>query len=210
MEDFFDKFKDNLENRPPPEFEERDWNDLEQKLERADKPNKQFAMMWFLLPLLLLLLGSNGYWVYKLSLQTTKPTQLIIKTDTIWKNSVVYQTDTIYRTQVIYTQPIHQSARKTSSNTIQNNRLTFHSTKWSTFGEKLFTSELFSSRPHKHYTSYSAMPKLLNGTNSTPGLSSSTQLQNFQVIDKADQFGVSPLLPIIDLSLLNDNIRPTT
>lgn len=103
MDDFFKQLKDNLENRAEPASEERDWQDLQKRLDQHEKKRPAgFAWWWWLaLPLLLLLLGLNGAFFWELRKANQKIYTLEIQSDTIYKTQVIYQRDTIYKTRVI-------------------------------------------------------------------------------------------------------------
>lgn len=99
MDDFFKQFRDNLENRPEPAPEERDWQDLKKRLDQHGKKRGAGFAWWWLA--LLLLLGLNGAFFYELRKANQKIHVLEIQRDTIYKTQVIYQTDTIYKTRVI-------------------------------------------------------------------------------------------------------------
>lgn len=104
MDDFFKQFRNNLENRPEPVPEERDWQDLQKRLEQHGKKRAVgFAWWWWwlALPLLLLLLGLNSLSFWELRKANQKIASLEMHRDTIYKTQVIYQTDTIYKTRII-------------------------------------------------------------------------------------------------------------
>ena len=103
MDNFFDDLKNNLENRPQPEFEESSWLAMQQKMHPEEKKSsKGFAGWWWMALLAIPLVISNG-WMY---LQMEKAEALLekieIQRDTIFKTQIIYQTDTIYQTQIIH------------------------------------------------------------------------------------------------------------
>ncbi|MFN0175401.1 MAG: outer membrane beta-barrel protein [Saprospiraceae bacterium] len=102
MEDFLKQFRENLENRPEPNFEERDWQDMQARLERAGlKGAPIFPFWWLALPFLLLLLGSNTFFFWQWQKAKQQVLTMEIRHDTVFQTRVVYTTDTIYRTRVV-------------------------------------------------------------------------------------------------------------
>lgn len=102
MEDIFKQFRDHLESRPEPSFEEQDWLDLQKRLDRKRKKRLAgFAWQWLALPCLLLLLGSNTLFYLELRQANQRIERLDLRQDTIVLTRVIYRTDTIYQTRVI-------------------------------------------------------------------------------------------------------------
>ena len=100
MEDFFKQFRQNLEHRPEPGFEEQDWQDLQKRLDRKDKKPPPLLIWWLGLPLMLLI-GAN-IWLFQAMQKASRQTAALeIRRDTIVQTRVVYITDTIYRTRVL-------------------------------------------------------------------------------------------------------------
>ncbi len=100
MEDFFKQFQKQLEKRPAPSFEERDWQTLQQRLTQFhQKQSATFGWGWLALPLLLLLAGTNAWWYYRT--ETTQPARQGIQPDTVFQTQVLYQTDTVYVTRMV-------------------------------------------------------------------------------------------------------------
>lgn len=100
MEDFFKQFRDNLERRPAPSFELRDWQDLEKRLEKQKAERKAIPIWWwFAWPLLLLSLSANALLYSGLK---TSGRQIVyeIKRDTVFQTRVVFTRDTIYKTRI--------------------------------------------------------------------------------------------------------------
>ncbi len=102
MEDFFKQFRDNLEQRPEPKFEARDWQDMQARLER-DGPKRPaaFAWWWMAVPFMLLLTGSNAFFFWQWKKTEQQVSSLELRHDTVFHTRVVYTTDTIFRTRVI-------------------------------------------------------------------------------------------------------------
>lgn len=107
MEEFIKQFRDNLEKRAEPPFEERDWQDIAQRLDNnRDKKKGAIAWAWLILLLLLLLSGSNAFMYVELSNIRKLSKNHLVQTDTIIIAKVIYKTDTIY-------QPIQNIAANT-------------------------------------------------------------------------------------------------
>lgn len=102
MEDFFKQFRDKLENRPEPKLEERDWQDMQARLER-DGPKRPAALAWWwmVVPFMLLLTGSNAFFFWQWKKTEQRVSSLELRHDTVFHTRVVYTTDTIFRTRVI-------------------------------------------------------------------------------------------------------------
>lgn len=102
MEEFYQQFKDNLENRPEPEFDPAAWTDLERRMERAaGNAGRVFNWWWAAVPLLLLLLGSNFFLYRQLSHNNRQINALVLQKDTVLQRQVIFQLDTIYQTRTI-------------------------------------------------------------------------------------------------------------
>ncbi|MFN0034778.1 MAG: outer membrane beta-barrel protein [Saprospiraceae bacterium] len=102
MEDFFKQFRENLESRPEPAFEERDWKDMQARLERdGGKRPAAFAWGWLALPFVLLLTGSNAFFFWQWKKAEQRVSTLEIRRDTVFHTRVVHTADTIYRTRVL-------------------------------------------------------------------------------------------------------------
>lgn len=102
MEDFFKQFRDNLENRPEPKLEERDWQDMQARLERSGpKRPAAFVWWWMAVPFMLLLTGSNAFFFWQWKKTEQQVSSLELRHDTVFHTRVVYTTDTIFRTRVI-------------------------------------------------------------------------------------------------------------
>jgi len=82
MEDFLKQFRDNLERRPEPVFEEHDWQDMQSRLESDRATPKAWVWWWMAVPFMFLLTGSNAFFFWHpsrtvdglLLLQPGKPT----------------------------------------------------------------------------------------------------------------------------------------
>jgi hypothetical protein len=102
MDDFFKQFKDNLDARPAPGFEEKDWRNLSRHLDRpTEKRWLPVAWWWVALPLLFLLLGSNVLFFSELRDTRQKMAVLETRRDTVFLTKVIYQTDTIFQTKIV-------------------------------------------------------------------------------------------------------------
>jgi hypothetical protein len=103
MEDFFKQFKENMENRPEPQFEERDWVDMEKRLDRLGrKPRAAFAWWWLALPLMLLI--SNTFFFLEWQNSQRQFSMPELNRDTVFQTKMIYLTDTVYRTRTVYKQ----------------------------------------------------------------------------------------------------------
>jgi hypothetical protein len=96
MNRFFTTIRDNLNNRPEPKFEENDWLALQEQL--PQKPTRSFgaAAIWWLLPFVIISLGSNAFLFSELKSTKKMVTEIGFQKDTIYQSSVIYKTDTIY------------------------------------------------------------------------------------------------------------------
>lgn len=114
MEDFFKQFRDNLERRPPPSFEERDWQDLNKRLGQEDK-KRPVILTWrsLALPLLLLSLGANVLLYGELSILRQRDVAFEMRRDTVFQTNVVLKTDTIFRTRFVRDETVPPSAFNT-------------------------------------------------------------------------------------------------
>lgn len=102
MEDFYKQFKDNLENRPEPRFEEKDWQVLEKKLDQSKGSSRKGLAWWWLLPVLLLpLLIGNAFFFLEWKKTNRKYDQLSILRDTIYLSQTIIQRDTVYQERII-------------------------------------------------------------------------------------------------------------
>ena len=103
MDELFDQIKDNLENRPEPQFEESSWNDMQGKLD-AKAASINGLLGWRLaaaaLIFLLLSLGFNAWLLLDRNGEGQKHTAGLIDS-TIVEKHVILKTDTIYQTRVI-------------------------------------------------------------------------------------------------------------
>ncbi len=102
MDDFFKQFKENLDARPEPSFEEKDWRKLSNRLDRqAGKRPLPVVWWWAALPLALLLLGANVLFFSELKDARQKIAALEMHRDTVYLTKVVYLTDTVYQTRIV-------------------------------------------------------------------------------------------------------------
>ena len=100
MDDFFQQFRENLENRPEPAFEERDWRGMERLLDEQGKKRPFAPAWWWVLPFLILLLAANAFVLLEQRKANQKLSELASRRDTVYHTRVVYLTDTIYQTVV--------------------------------------------------------------------------------------------------------------
>ena len=102
MEDLFKQFRENLESRPEPAFESRDWQDMQARLDRngLNRP-PAFAWWWMTVPFMLLLTGSNAFFFWQWKKATQPVSNLEIRHDTVFHTQVIYTNDTVYRTRVL-------------------------------------------------------------------------------------------------------------
>lgn len=102
MENFFKQFRDNLERRPQPAFEERDWRGLEKRLEQqGEKRPAALAWWWLVWPFLLLSLGANGLLYSKLKISRQQVAVREIQRDTVFQTQVMLMRDTVYQIRVV-------------------------------------------------------------------------------------------------------------
>lgn len=99
MDDLFKNIKDNLENRPEPPFDERAWQNMENRLDK--KPWKGTGLVGWVLPIVLGgLLLSNIFFYKKLNDSNSKLSSLELRADTIFNTRYIYQYDTVYSNKV--------------------------------------------------------------------------------------------------------------
>lgn len=102
MEDFFKQFRDNLERRPQPAFEERDWQGLEKRLDQqGEKRPAGLAWWWLAWPLLLLSLGANVLLYSELKATRQQIAAPETRRDTVFLTQTIFRTDTIYQTSTV-------------------------------------------------------------------------------------------------------------
>jgi len=102
MNYFLNQFRDNLDGRPQPPFEERDWRDLEKRLDRQNK--KRPAALWFfVLPLLAASLTGNLFLLKKLQHQRPKMAAVVAAShsDTVFVARIEWRRDTIFKTRTV-------------------------------------------------------------------------------------------------------------
>jgi len=122
MEDFFKQFRENLKRRPEPDFEERDWKDMQKRLNRTGRKQPiGFAWWWLAIPALLLLMGSNVLFYKKMQHANQRIALLETGKDSIFRTQMVYIRDTIYQIRIQH----HYIQRPTS---ILSERTTFAAT----------------------------------------------------------------------------------
>ncbi len=109
MEDFYQSLKDNLDNRPEPDFKEGAWDDLEGRLDALQKKDGRVVVWpWWsyaalaLLPLSILL----NAWLFlrqgdKVTMEEESGIVESLLVDTVYQTRIVYQSDTVYRTKVM-------------------------------------------------------------------------------------------------------------
>jgi len=101
MDDFFKQFRDNIENRPEPSFEEGDWQKLEKRLAEQGQRRPAALAWWWAVPLLLLLAGANAFMLLEQRKVNRKIYALETIRDTVYQTRVIYLADTIYQTRVV-------------------------------------------------------------------------------------------------------------
>ena len=103
MDDFYKKIKDNIKNRPEPEFHENAWQRMQERMQqqtvspvvRDNRFNKRTVL---LLALLLLSSALLNLWLFSRLNNPQNAIQQIYthQIDTILKTNVIYQRDTIF------------------------------------------------------------------------------------------------------------------
>lgn len=114
MDNFFKQFQDNLENRPEPPFEEKDWLALEKQLPpQHQKHPLSMWLLWGLAPLLLCSLAANWFFYNKMKntelavdslnsrFEAVNSKTIVIQSDTIYKINTIIERDTIYKTRIL-------------------------------------------------------------------------------------------------------------
>ena len=174
MDNFLKQFKDNLENRPEPQFEENDWQILAQRLPiKQEKQPLSILMLWGLLPLFLLSLGANWFFYNKikntedkmavlnsrLEMGLLNTNSMAIQRDTIHKIRTVYERDTIYKTNILRETIVSYLPAISNDLNNKNNLLItpFNST------EKIINGEL-----NNNSISINSMGKTINNELNTP------------------------------------------
>lgn len=101
MADFFDEFKNNINNRPEPEFAPEDWAEMNARLEARQR--RSVPLWWWSTAALLLLLAGSNIWWFSQSNSTvdSTATSATVKTDTVFQKEIVYRIDTVIRTERI-------------------------------------------------------------------------------------------------------------
>lgn len=144
MDNFFDDLKNNLEQRPEPEFEESAWLSMKEKLQ-PNKNQRKAIGWWWLSWLILPLIMSNG-WMY---LQLKNANQLAedsqnsiveIRRDTIFTSQTIYIRDTVYKNNstIIY------KNNPTENFQIAQNLSSYFSTSKNSF----FKKNIFNNSPN--------------------------------------------------------------
>lgn len=103
MKDFFDQFRENLAGRPEPEFDLRDWQKLEARLDESPA-KRHFALpflWWIALPLGLLLLGANISFWFEIRQAHQAIEKMESRRDTVYVSKVIHYTDTVFVTRVL-------------------------------------------------------------------------------------------------------------
>lgn len=103
MSDFFNQFRQNLEQRPAPQFEENDWLAFQKRLDSLRENRPAFAGWWWLfLPLLASSLAANGLLFREIKQSKKVVSSLEIHRDTVLLTRLIYQTDTVFQTRLVY------------------------------------------------------------------------------------------------------------
>lgn len=109
MEDFYKTFKDNLENRPEPAFNERAWQTMQSQLDALDQ-SKSRVVVWpwwsyAMLALLPLSIFLNAWLFMQRSDEPTRfpkeASMTLLQPDTVIQTKLVYQRDTIVQVRII-------------------------------------------------------------------------------------------------------------
>lgn len=142
MADFYEDFKNNINNRPEPDFNSEDWANMDARLDA--RPRRVVPLFWWsTAALLLLLLGSNIWWFSQNQYgqnETFNNTKTVIIKDTIYQKEIIYRIDTVVQIQRIVESKIIASAAPNAP-----------------FYSQSFTSNgLFSNNENKYLTQKSA------------------------------------------------------
>lgn len=123
MDKFLQQFKDNLENTPPPTFDNQDWEDMQQRLAAQQTPptsNMGRYLAGLAAALLLCSLAFNWVIYDKFQQVSDKISNTEYRKDSMVYTKVIYQTDTIFRTHTIYINTSENSATPPNSNSSSN------------------------------------------------------------------------------------------
>ena len=153
MADFYEDFKNNINNRPEPDFNPADWADMDARLNES--PKRAIPLFWWSTgALLLLLLGSNIWWIFhneKMNSQVSNSTNTVVVRDTIIQREIIYQIDTVVQIQRIVEVENGEIARFStpsfsqllaSNGLFPNNNNKFLSQKSALFQKEFPTSDL--------------------------------------------------------------------
>lgn len=206
MDNFFDEIKDNLENRPQPEFEESAWLAMQNKMQEEDHPRRRAAgwwwLSWFVIPLLL----SNGWMYVQMEKTEVLLHKMELQRDTIYKTQIIYQTDTIYQSnisqqEIVNSLPVY--SQKTSEKTIllQNNFLTesIFKDQFDIGKLSILSTPVFQNRASRNYWN----SILSSSKNLSPEQTNTAQTEE-GIITSVATFQVSPFIPSWSWSVLKN------
>ena len=112
MDNFFDDLKNNLNNRPEPEFEDSAWLAMEKKMQPPKERKRYFGGLWLMLFTIPFIFASGySYLQMKEAQAAVNEMELQIVRDTVYSTRTVYVRDTIYQST-----PIARSKSLKSSN----------------------------------------------------------------------------------------------
>lgn len=135
MADFYDDFKNNINNRSEPDFNSADWSDMDARLN--ERPRQNIPLFWWsTAALILLLLGSNAWWFSqnkKADDKISTEINTVVLRDTIIQKEIIYQIDTVVQIQRILEIKNNAAAKRASvvaqsfasNNPFLNNKTTF-------------------------------------------------------------------------------------
>ena len=103
MDEFYNQFKENLENRPEPAYEPDDWNDMTQRLDQLQPKSSKWKRWAAVAALLLFLLANGGvlFWLWRTNNQMAHLNQKmqLSQKDTIVIKETIYHKDTVFLVQ---------------------------------------------------------------------------------------------------------------
>lgn len=117
MKDFYEQFRENLENRPETDYQQNWWDRLEHDLNKEEQKRPKGGAWWWAAAaaLLLLLLGTNALFFMELQKSNERLASLEMRTDTVYQTKIIYQTDTIYQTRTISEKTVPPNTSFTTS-----------------------------------------------------------------------------------------------
>lgn len=215
MDNFFKSMRDQMENRPEPNFREDAWNALNKQLDEAQYPAKVSNRNWWAAAAILLLLGSTllNFWFYNqlkdANTIATKET-VIFKTDTVHHTQHTYFRDTIIQTrfiaQSVPTNVYHNAYTNTGINSFgfPNFSSSFSRPMYASLLPKSNRPSLFSSAPDdqsmvnhndlegallNRFTLFYGLPKVAPELESPDRDAENAELGNITVAKRKRSFG---------------------